>query len=252
MIRTEQQTDLAKETESFKAFDLLTTALTHIDNYQSSKDKDLLDQAATSLAEALETDKYYFKARYFQAVVKYLKADYDGAITGFDNLLKLKPEPYVAEEIHYNIAVAKSEKHDFDNAITEFDKLLKSSNVETRLLARAGLALSYANLIKDPKQLSELKETEETASIKAETYYKEIQHILAHTNRRVVSDEVVKEVKRIMDRAFNKAVSLPKRRNRKRALAIRRLKRIFAITGGLILLWLLILYFYLYVGLNDL
>src|SRR5438128_2680102 len=100
------QTDLERETKNFEAFDLLTTALTRIDKYQSSKSEKLLDEAADSISKALKADQDYFKARYFQAVVNHLQGNNEGAIAVFYGL---ESDLYseVGQEIRYNIAVAQ-------------------------------------------------------------------------------------------------------------------------------------------------
>jgi tetratricopeptide (TPR) repeat protein len=253
MSRPLRQLDFEKETDNFEAFDHLTTALIHLDNYRSSKDEKQLSAAQNSLDEALKADDKYFKAKYFRAVVNSLIGKHKDAIGEFSELLERESASDTAHEIHYNMGVARLELNDFWGAIERFNKVIKAAaNAETKLLAHAALALTTANRIeylRKNNELSESTEKEDLAEIEKQDH--EIKRILENTDRRRVSDAVVQEVKQIMEQALKKDLKLPKRRSRKRARALLRLKRIIAIGGVLIILWLLFLYVYLFVGLNN-
>jgi hypothetical protein len=252
------QTDLERETKNFEAFGLLTTALTRIDKYQSSKDEKLLKEAAESISKALQSDANYFKAQYFQAVVNYLQGEHGVAIDNFYDLLKSEPSSDVGDEIRYNIAIARyniavdrSDPDRLEEAIHGFREVVdRAVDPETKLLARAGLLLSCA------KQNEYLRKFERRVEVEAnareiDTQHLKIQETLASTQERLISDEVVKEVKLIMDQALNEKVKLPRRRPRKFWRLLRRYRFILAILGAALILWMLILYLYFYFGVKN-
>lgn len=253
MSRPYRQTDFEKETENFEAFDQLTTALTLIDKYQSSDDKNtkLLDQAAESIKEALKADENYFKARYFQAVVNYLRGTLsdENAVDQFSRLLNSEPAGYVITEIKYNLAVAKSDRGYLYDAIKEFQAVIDSpADPETKLLARAGLALTHAKRIEDPEYKNAGTQDIDRKGI--DTQSAEIKKTLASPEGRLINEGVVKEVNRIMNQALKEKVKLPRWR-RKLARVLRRHRLILLLVGVLIILLVVIPYLYLYYGLND-
>jgi tetratricopeptide (TPR) repeat protein len=252
------QTDLERETTNFKAFDLLTTALTRIDKYQSSKDEKLLDEAAEFINEALKADDKYFKAKYFQAVVNHLQGNNKEAIDVFYGL-ESNPTSEVGQEIRYNIAVANynivvadtSKSRSFEDAIHRFKEVADTAiDPETKLLARAGLALSYA---KQNEYLGKFERQEEIEvnGREIKTQHEKIQKTLASTQERLISDEVGKKVNLIMEQALNEDVKLPRRRRRKFWRRLRRHRVILAILGAAFILWMLILYQYFYFGVKN-
>jgi hypothetical protein len=203
----------------------------------------------------LEADKAYFKARYFQAVVKYLQGEHRLAIDNFYGL-ETNLDSEVGQEIRYNIAVAnynlavsdRSKPRSLEAAISEFKEVVdKADDPEIKLLARAGLALSYA------KQNEYLGKVDRRTGIEENSREIEIQHekikrTLASTQERFISDEVVKEVKLIMDQALNEDVGLPRRRRRTVWRLLRKYRFSLAIVGGFLVFWALILYVYFYLG----
>lgn len=244
-----RQADFEKETQSFEAFDQLTTGLTLIDKYQSSEYKDevLLDQAATSIEEALKADKNYFKAQYFKAVVKYLQGAKD-AINYFDSLFESNPASNVRNEILYNIAVINSKAGNFPAAIEGFQSVIKgATDPEINLLARAGLALTCAKRIKDPEYRN-AKEIQARDREEIKIQWLEIKKIVASTRAETVREEVVNEIRQIMDWALNENVKLPGRWRQKLAQIFR--KKIILIPA-IIILVLLILYLFMYYGLHK-
>ena len=250
MNRPYRQTDFEEETENFEAFDQLTTALTLIDSFQSAeyKDKELLNRATTSINEALKADENYFKAKYFQAVVKYLRGE--NAVEEFSSLLKRTSSDDVRNEIEYNRAVVNSHLGNFEKAIAGFQTVADgSADPETKLLARAGQALTYANRIKDSKHKND-KETQDKVRNEIKRRQREIERTLTSTQGKLISADVKKEIYGILEEALTENVKLPRRRRRKRAQDFRRVKLILFIALILILL-LLIPYFYLYRGLHT-
>lgn len=189
---------------SMEAFDLVTEALEKIDAYQQamsadktqfgdstgfdgafrfnhSSHQDLLISAEKLFSRASELDPNYFKPKYFQAMVAYLRgraaissppsvettsADSQStdAISQFRNLQKSISEDtndagtqfsdvkqsgkkiLVANELNYNLGAALFESGQWAEAITQFEDTIKLSetDLEVQLLARAGAALASA------------------------------------------------------------------------------------------------------------
>jgi hypothetical protein len=244
------QTDIKNETKNFEAFDRLTTAFARLDEFQTSKNNELLKEAAKFISKALEADETYFKAQYFQAVVNSLQ-DKDRALDDFKNLLSKASLPEVRNEIKYNIAVINAGKKNFSSAISGFDEVITGkADPEIKLLARAGLALSCRNRMQSVGE----KETYESDQKRIDEQYQEIEKTLKHDEEKLITDEVVTEVERIMSEALNdddvKLRSRPARLKRVLALSSRLRKRILIIIGSIVLV-LSILWLYLYVGFND-
>lgn len=155
-----------EETEKYEAFERVTEALQYLGEYNSreSKDDRLLEKADDHLNYALAVDPAYFKARYLQAMVRYLKGEREdrgerrGAISIFSGLLKEACGEPLATEIRYNLAAAYSERSDpeswqtaigyFNEAIRLNERADASYDPEMELLARAGLLKTYAARIK--------------------------------------------------------------------------------------------------------
>ncbi|HKG59872.1 MAG TPA: hypothetical protein VKB05_08860 [Pyrinomonadaceae bacterium] len=237
------QTDLENETKNFKAFDHLTTALTRIDDYQLSKKEEQLKQAADFISKALDADKNYFKARYFEAVVNYLQ-DNDRALQNFTDLLNSDSPPEVRNEIKYNIAVVNAGNGNFGSAITGFDEVITDeADPEIKLLARAGLALSCKRRLE-----SQWSETYDSDPKIIKEQYHEIQKTLGSEEERLITDQVVTEVERIISEALEEDVKLRRPGKRKFVPALSRRSRLLIF---LLFLVLFILWLYLYVGLNN-
>jgi tetratricopeptide (TPR) repeat protein len=245
------QTDLKKETKNFEAFDRLTTALTRIDEFQVSKNKRLLEEAAEFISKALEADNKYFKAQYFQAVVNYLQGKHT-ALDDFKKLLKSDSPPEVKNEINYNIAVINAAQGEVDSAIAGFDEVTKGpADPEIKLLARAGLALTCRWRI-DKRGSYETKEGQKSDPEIIKEQDQEIRNTVASEEEGLITDEVVTEVERIMSEALEEDVKLRRPRRRKRLSAlIRRLRKPILLIIGSIIVVLFILWLYLYVGFND-
>jgi hypothetical protein len=169
-----------EETEKYDAFDRVTEALGYLSQYNSLEIKDgrLLNKADKCLIGALEIDPGYFKARYLQAMLKYLKGEQEdkeghkGAISLFRGLLNEADGSPFAKEISYNLAAAYSERNDSESwqtAITHFNNAISlnkqagaSHDPEMELLARVGLLKSYVAL-----QTNALREKKDVELIKA-------------------------------------------------------------------------------------
>jgi tetratricopeptide (TPR) repeat protein len=224
-----QQTDFVEETESFEAFDLVTEALEHIDSYNpSEKNVGVLREAEKRLTEALADDKdpHYLKARYFRAMVSYLENEPGKAIEQFEQMGEVPSDSAFGKELGYNIAAAYSAARKWEAAIKKFDEVIKKTegdfeknrkdDPELRLLARAGMALSYAGRIGEVKsRLKDLKgeKGEEAAasrtrneervkeySVKIEEHYR-----LGRLDAgKGVDREIVKEAEQIIREAYTK------------------------------------------------
>ena len=242
------QTDLKHETKNFDAFDKLTTALKHIDDYQSFKNKERLNEAAAFISKALKADENYFKALYFQGVVNYLQGDGDSlqeALSNFQKLRKPDSSPEVLNEINYNIAVVNVAKGDFKSAITGFDQVIEGkADPEIKLLARAGLALSCR------KQMDAAwtDDTQDSNPKIIKEQYHEIQKTLASEEEKLITDGVVTEVERIMTEVLDEDVRLRRPDKPKFVPTLSPRLRLLIL---LIFLVLFILWLYLYVGLNN-
>lgn len=215
---SEQRTDFIQETESFEAFDLVTNALEKIDSYAVSKNVKVLQEADDSLTEALAdgVDPNYLKARYFRAMVRYLQGKPRDALSQFEQMGRVNPESALGKEVSYNIAAAYSALRDWNNAISGFREVIKitQSDSEVRLLARAGLAMSYAGHIGEiRRRLTELEEQESGAAIasrkrneqRVKRYFVliERQYRRAQSDAQKVSDQrVVEESEQIFRESY--------------------------------------------------
>jgi tetratricopeptide (TPR) repeat protein len=150
------------ETNDWKAFALVTEALTYIDRYKRSKELERLKLAEDSLSKAMERDPNYLRALYLSAMVNDLTGKANDAIPQFEKVLGEKP-PFV-EEVRYNLAVAKYHRYSWsylDDAAELFKKVIENTKNDPslNLLAGAGLAQTYAMRM-IPKLPSEADESE--------------------------------------------------------------------------------------------
>lgn len=197
MNSSSQQKPAPRETEKYEAFDRVTEALKYLAEYNSHEEKDeqWLEKADGNLTLALEIDGDYFKAKYLQAMVKYLRGQWEdegkqkGAISLFEGLLNEATAEPLAKEIRYNLAAAYSERHGseswqtainyFHDAIRLNKKTSTSYDPELDLLAHAGLFKTYTSRKKasersDKKDARQVRE--DSGAVQSE--YKEIQKIL--------------------------------------------------------------------------
>src|SRR3954470_23901478 len=92
------------ESNSREAFELVTEALEHLDDYRESRDYKFLDAAKQMLTAAKAKDPNYFRAFYFDAIVDDLSGRSVQAVQTFE-LLDVQETPF-ANEVRYNYAVA--------------------------------------------------------------------------------------------------------------------------------------------------
>lgn len=135
------------ETSDWKAFSLVTEALTYIDTYRRSKELERLESAQSCLSKAIDRDPKYLRAVYLSAMVNDLSGRANDAIPQFEKVLNENP-PFI-EEVRYNLAVAKYHRYSWsylDEAAELFKQVLKNtrSDPSLNLLAAAGLAQTYA------------------------------------------------------------------------------------------------------------
>lgn len=135
------------DTNDWKAFSLVTEALTFIDSYRQSKELERLESAQTCLSEAIHRDPKYLRAVYLRAMVDDLNGRAKDAIPRFEKVLRENP-PFI-EEVRYNLAVANYHRYGWkylDKAAELFNQVLKNTGNDPalNLLAGAGLAQTYA------------------------------------------------------------------------------------------------------------
>jgi tetratricopeptide (TPR) repeat protein len=215
---SEERTTFIQETESFEAFDLVTEALEYIDSYDAEKkNTEVLREAEASLIKAFEQDKDrpYLKAQYFRAMVCYLKGEPVDALKEFAQIDQVNRESPFGKELSYNIAASHTAAGQWKAAIKKFDEVIKTTQANPkkdmnddsrlRLLARAGLALSYAGQFERPedeKQLSPSGKRDEER-IKEYSRMIEDQYQLAKDDaRKVVDRDTVKESEQILREAY--------------------------------------------------
>lgn len=135
------------DTNDWKAFELVTQALTYIDTYKWSKENERLELAQSCLSKAMKRDPDYLRALYLSAMVDDLRGKANDAIPQFEKVLQANP-PFI-EEVRYNLAVAKYHRYSWnylDEAVELFKQVLKNTKNDPalNLLAGAGLAQTYA------------------------------------------------------------------------------------------------------------
>lgn len=134
------------DTESRRAFELVTEALLEIDKYKLQKDRRPLHQATHKLDEALEEDPQYLRAHYVRALADDLVGHPSQAAERLERVLSAAP-PF-KDEVEYNLGVAhyhQYHKKNLGEAIKHFEAVVKTTEDDTlRLLARAGMAQAYA------------------------------------------------------------------------------------------------------------
>ena len=170
------------ETDNRKAFELLAEALSSIDRYKQTKDRELLRDADEKLDEALKKDPKYLRALYNSAIVKDLSGESRKAIEKLEALLQITDVPELNqqasdfnEQAKYQLALAYCHNYDresLDKATGLFQEIIEKTDSHVlKLLARLGLAQVYSmRIIKPEPGLSELVNAEKYARL----YDKEI------------------------------------------------------------------------------
>src|SRR3989442_152152 len=144
------------DTLSRKAFEFATKALSAIDKYQQTRNVRDLQQAQTSLDDALREDREYLRARYYSAIVTDMIGRASDAVPIFEKILAQSP-PF-AEEVRYNLGAALYHQYSrrfLDQAANHFSAIIaQTKDTRLKLLASANLAQTYAMsmLPKDPHQ----------------------------------------------------------------------------------------------------
>lgn len=134
------------ESPKREAFELVSDALQHLDEYRAQRDVRVLVSVKQTLDSALEKDPDYFRAHYYSAIVDDLAGRSKEAVKTFTKLLNERP-PFI-DEVRYNLAVA--EYHGYghealDRAIQHFSKVMNDAkDPALQLLARAGFAQANA------------------------------------------------------------------------------------------------------------
>lgn len=184
------------ETDDWKAFELVTEALTYIDTYKWSKENERLELAQSCLSKAIDRDPDYLRAVYLSAMVDDLRGKANDAIPQFEKVLQANP-PFI-EEVRYNLAVAKYHRYSWkylDEAIELFKQVLKNTKNDPalNLLAGAGLAQTYAMRMipkLPPEADTDVVETYHTLS---EDQYNSVKDDLEKLN--ITDKEVLNEIR---------------------------------------------------------
>jgi tetratricopeptide (TPR) repeat protein len=212
-----QPTNSAVETESFEAFDRVTEALEYIDSYNPQlNNKSVFEEAEKSLKAALDekaADPNYHKAKYFQAMVSYLKgSESDEAVRNFQRLSDSSPNA-IEDELAYNLGAAYTHAGRWDDAIQKFNEVTGTANgnskksgsndPELRLFARAGLAHSYAGLIKQVRKEAVSSEIKNENLIKEYSAQIRKQYEFGRLDAGAVFDtKLVKEAEQVIREAY--------------------------------------------------
>jgi tetratricopeptide (TPR) repeat protein len=138
------------ETMSRAAFELVSEAISEIDLYRQSRDRNHLLVARSKLDDALQRDRRYVNAVFYSGVVNDLIGHIGDAIQSFRAILAegVEGAPVVLEQVRYNLAVSLYHRYSrkyLEEAEVEFLAVLETTEDPLlRCLARAGLAQTYA------------------------------------------------------------------------------------------------------------
>jgi tetratricopeptide (TPR) repeat protein len=276
---SEQGTDVIQETESFEAFECVAEALEYLDSYDAAKKNvEVLQQAKERLHEALAdgNDPGYMKARYFRAMVHYLEGNPRAAITQFEQMGRMTLDSAFGKELSYNIAAAYNAAGEWEAAIPKFGDVIKNThyspeestnyNSELRLLARAGLAFSYAGQFERlegarPQELRSSGKRDEERIKEYSRMIEEQYQFAKDDARKVVDRDTVKESEQI----FREAYTIVEGQNADRIVELlpaeapttkRRssTRKIIIIVAGIVIFLVLIFFMYveLFVGWDHL
>lgn len=134
------------ETNSSKAFELVTDALRDINLYKHSKDPEQLKSAETKLNLAMREDPEYLRPHYYRAMLQDLLGRPSDAVGPLEEILERRPA--FRDELLYTLGLAYYHQYSWsklDKAIPHFEELIRQSkNRSLRLLAKATLAQAYA------------------------------------------------------------------------------------------------------------
>lgn len=133
-----------------QAFELVAQAMKRLDEYNRDHQLFFLQEAESALTEALTRDAQYLDASLYSGIVKDLIGKPADAVPFFDKILNNLPKDSQDrwDEIQYSRGVAWYHQYSHSKlAEAEKDFLAvvnKSTDADLRLLARAGLAQTYA------------------------------------------------------------------------------------------------------------
>lgn len=138
------------ETIDRQAFELVSTAIEFLDEYNQDRQLSLLKQAESALQGALKRDPQYLDASYYAGVVQDLIGKPADAVRIFEEILNGLPRDGEnrRSEVEYSRGVAWYHQYShpkLERAKADFSAVVdRSTNPNLKLLARAGLAQTYA------------------------------------------------------------------------------------------------------------
>ncbi len=275
-------------TEALESIDDYQKSESESKSKSKSKDEKFLREAGKYLEQALAYDPNYFKAKYFQAMVNYLLGTDDSlqmAINQFKETLELSSDGCLDAEIKYNLAVAYGEANNSGKAIEMFNEIIDNTdnNSDVHTLAMAGLLLTSAKKIKAEKgkdkqaaSVAEPSEKDSDSHLKLENIETQRRLLETELNRKRgrlwpykrarIDEDVSIEVERIINEAnetikgevpdtsikpseqVSKTVEPQKERP---GLSVKKIILIIVIITGILLLFALIVYLYLFYGLHN-
>ncbi len=182
------------ETTDRKAFDHVTEALACLDRFKYSKSYDDLQEAKTQLEQAHAQDPAYLRPVYYGAMVSDLLGSAKDAIGEFEKVL-LEHPPF-AEEVRYNLAVAYYHRYSkvyLDRAVELFTTVVANSenNQALNLLARAGLAQTYAMRMIPPDFTKPDRDSVAEGWRRSDTEYQGVMRALSNIR---LDDETSKDI----------------------------------------------------------
>jgi tetratricopeptide (TPR) repeat protein len=214
------------DTTDNRALELLKEAQTSIALYQRSKERNRLEDARSTLEEALRKDEHYLRARFWRGLVTELLGETDEAVRELEQVktavadLELaavdKPKgkkrgqenQHFLSMVQYNLGVAhfhQYSREQVDTAIATFaDVIGQTANEELRLRARAWLAKAYSvRMIPKPSsenfdeltRFYESLEPKENAGKYFDLSRKESDAVIAAMTKRRDRSEAASEIK---------------------------------------------------------
>jgi tetratricopeptide (TPR) repeat protein len=138
------------ETMDRQAFELVAKAMQRLDNYNHDHQLSFLQDAESALTEAITRDAQYLDASFYAGIVKDLIGKSADAVPFFDKILSNLPREseHRRDVVQYSRGVAWYHQYShtkLEHAEKDFLAIIdRSKDSDLKLLARAGLAQSYA------------------------------------------------------------------------------------------------------------
>ena len=138
------------ETMDRQAFELVSKAIEFLDQYNQDRQLSFLKEAESALQGALKRDPQYLDASYYSGVVKDLIGKPADAVPIFEEILNGLPRDGEdrRSEVEYSRGVAWYHQYShrkLERAKADFSAVVeRSTDPNLKLLARAGLAQTYA------------------------------------------------------------------------------------------------------------